>query len=109
MIGFDAPERSNRRWTGVPENGQWTQVKTRVWINGKEVKNPKVYKLAGQRTERNKVWGFENPLDIEEVWWMLDPTLLSLKKGKNTIVIEQPYPEEHLDWSISFTPLFKHK
>lgn len=109
MIGFDAPERSNRRWTGVPQNGQWTQVNTRVWINGKEVSNPKVYKLAGQRAERRKIWGFENPLDLEEIWWMLDPTELTLKKGRNTIVIEQPYPEEHLDWSIGFTPLFKHK
>lgn len=109
MIGFDAPERSNRRWTGVPQNGQWSQAGTKVWINGKEVRNPRVYKLAGQRTEPRKIWGFENPLDLEEVWWMLGPTELNLKKGENTIIIEQPYPGYHLDWSIGFTPLFKHK
>ena len=109
MIGFDAPERSNRRWTGVPENGKWSQAGTRVWINGQEVNNPKVYKLAGQRALAAKVWGFSDPLDLEEVWWMLDPTELTLKKGKNTIVVEQPYPGYHLDWAIHFTPLFSHK
>ena len=109
MIGFDAPERSNRRWTGVPKNGLWSNAGTRIWINGKEVSNPRTYKLAGQRVQPNKIWGFNDPLDLEEVWWMLDPTELQLKKGKNTIIIEQPYSGEHLDWSISFIPLFKHK
>ena len=109
MIGFDAPERSNRRWTGVPANGEWSQAGTKIWINGKETRNPRVYKLAGQRALAAKVWGFNDPLDLEEVWWMLDPTQLPLKKGKNTIVIEQPYPGYHLDWSIGFMPLFKHK
>ena len=109
MIGFDAPERSNRRWTGVPQNGQWSQAGTRIWVNGREIHNPRSYKLAGQRTCKRPFWNFDQPLDLEEIWWMLGKTDIALKKGDNTIVIEQPYVGEHQDWSISFMPLFKHK
>jgi hypothetical protein len=34
---------------------------------------------------------------------------LHLKKGENTIVIEQPYAGEHHSWGVSFIPLFEHK
>lgn len=108
MIGFDAPARSNRRWTGVPKNGEWSQAGTRIWINGEEVRNPRVYKNAGQFNHPGNAWNFENPLRQEEVWWVLPPTELKLKKGQNTIIIEQPYIGEHQSWGISFIPLFKH-
>ena len=108
MIGFDAPARSNRRWTGVPKNGEWSQTGTRIWINGKEVRNPRVYRNAGKFQHPGNAWNFEAPLDKEEIWWSLDPTELELKKGENTIIIEQPYVGEHQSWGISFIPLFKH-
>ena len=108
MIGFDAPARSNRRWTGVPKNGDWSQTGTRIWINGKEVRNPRVYRNAGKFSHAGNAWNFEHPLDIEEIWWMLPPTELQLKKGKNTILIEQPYIGDHHSWGISFIPLFQH-
>ena len=108
MIGFDAPARSNRRWTGVPKNGDWSQAGTRIWINGKEVRNPRTYRNAGKFAHPGNAWNFENPLDIEEIWWSLDPTELELKKGENTIIIEQPYIGEHQSWGISFIPLFPH-
>ena len=109
MIGFDAPARSNRRWTGVPNNGDWSQTGTRIWINGQEVKNPRSYKNAGKFKHAGNAWNFEHPLDIEEIWWAMPPTELKLKKGKNTIIIEQPYIGEHQSWGISFIPLFEHK
>ena len=109
MIGFDAPARSNRRWTGVPKNGEWSQTGTRIWINGKEVKNPRTYKHAGKFAHAGNAWNFESPLDPEEIWWVQDPTELQLRKGKNSIVIEQPYIGEHQSWGISLIPLFKHK
>ncbi|MBQ3143655.1 MAG: beta-N-acetylhexosaminidase [Akkermansia sp.] len=107
MIGFDAPARSNRRWTGVPNNGDWSQAGTRIWVNGKEVQNPRRYRLAGQKALKGNQWNFEEPLDPEEVWWVQDETSLPLKKGKNTIVIEQPYIGEHQSWGISLIPLFR--
>lgn len=109
MIGFDAPARSNRRWTGVPKAGEWSQAGTRIWINGTEVRNPRNFKNAGKFKHPGNAWNFENPLDIEEVWWALDPIQLPLKKGENTIIIEQPYVGEHQSWGISFIPLFPYK
>ncbi len=109
MIGFDAPARSNRRWTGVPVNGTWSQTGTRIWINGKEVKNPRRYTLAGQKALQGNQWNFEEPLSPEEIWWVQEATELPLNKGSNTIVIEQPYIGEHQSWGVSFIPLFKQK
>ena len=109
MIGFDAPARSNRRWTGVPNNGDWSQAGTRIWINGKEVRNPRRYSLAGQKALRGNQWNFEEPLSPEEIWWVQDATKLPLNKGNNTIVIEQPYIGEHQSWGVSLIPLFNQK
>ena len=109
MIGFDAPARSNRRWTGVPNAGDWSQTGTRIWINGTEVRNPRVFRNAGKFRHPGNAWNFENPLDIEEIWWALDPVKLPLRKGENTIIIEQPYAGEHHSWGISFIPLFRYE
>lgn len=107
MIGFDAPARSNRRWTGIPKNGEWSQAGTRIWINGKEIRNPRSYRNAGKFSHPGNAWNFESPLDKEEIWWSLSPTELELQKGENKIIIEQPYIGEHQSWGISFIPLFK--
>ena len=109
MIGFDAPARSNRRWTGIPKAGEWSQTGTRIWINGKEVRNPVSFKNAGKFAYGPNAWNFESPLDKEEIWWVQPPTELELKKGANTIIIEQPYTGENQSWGISLIPLFKHK
>lgn len=104
MIGFDAPARSNRRYTGVPKAGQWSGCGTRIFINGKEISNPRTYRLAGQKAHPGNAWNFENPLDREEIWWLLDPVELQLQKGDNTVIIEQPYIGEHQSWGISLIP-----
>ena len=106
MIGFDAPERSNRRYTGLPAKpGDWDVAGSRIWINGKEIKNPRRYKYAGQRASGN-AWQFDNPpLDPEELWWMLEPVEIPLKKGENTVVIEHPLVSPHQAWQFSFIPL----
>ena len=109
MIGFDAPARSSRRWSGVPQNGEWSQCGTRVWVNGREIKNPRRYKLAGQRQSKGDTWTSplnEMPYDDEEIWWAQDPTKLPLKKGANTVVVEIPYVGEFQSWGVSLIPLF---
>ena len=109
MIGFDAPARSSRRWSGVPQNGEWSQCGTRVWVNGREIKNPRHYKLAGQRQSKGDTWTSplnEMPYDDEEIWWAQDPTKLPLKKGANTVVVEIPYVGEFQSWGVSLIPLF---
>ena len=47
------------------------------------------------------------PLDDEEVWWAQDPVKLPLKKGANTIDVEQPYVGEFQSWGVSLIPLFR--
>ncbi len=105
MVGFDAPARSNRRWTGVPAAGEWSQCGTRIWLNGQEVKNPRSYRLAGQRRHPGNAWNFEHPLDVEEIWWMQEPVEFDLREGENHFIIEQPYVGEHQSWGISLIPL----
>lgn len=110
MIGFDAPARSSRRWSGVPKNGEWSQCGCRIWVNGAEIKNPRTYKLAGERQSKGDTWTSplnEMPYDDEEIWWAQDPTKLPLKKGANTVVVEIPYVGEFQSWGVSLIPLFK--
>ena len=105
MVGFDAPARSNRRYTGVPKTGEWSACGTRIWLNGKEIKSPRTYKLAGQNNHPGNAWNFEKPLDPEEIWWVQSPIEIELQKGKNTFIIEQPYIGEHQSWGISLIPV----
>lgn len=107
MMGFDAPARSNRRFSGVPNNGEWSRCGTRIWVNGTEIKNPKKYKLAGERECKGNSWmGAINeiPFDDEEIWWAQEPTKIPLRKGKNTIIIEQPYVGEYQTWGVNLIP-----
>ena len=105
MVGFDAPARSNRRWSGVPQAGEWSQCGTRIWLNGQEVKNPRTYKLAGKCKHPGNAWNFEKPLDPEEIWWIQEPVEFDLKAGDNTFIIEQPYVGEYQSWGVSLIPV----
>ena len=105
MLGFDAPARSNRRYTGVPKNGEWSACGTRIWLNGKEIKSPRTYKLAGKNNHPGNAWNFEKPLSPEEIWWVQEPVEIELQKGTNTFVIEQPYVGEHQSWGVSLIPV----
>lgn len=105
MVGFDAPARSNRRWSGVPKNGTWSQTGTRIWLNGVEILNPRTYRLAGQKHHPGNAWNFETPLDPEEIWWVQEPIEIELRKGENTFVIEQPYVGEFQSWGVSLIPV----
>ena len=110
LIGFDAPARSSRRWSGVAPRGEWSSCGTRIWVNGQELKNPQTYRLAGQGRCVRDTWfalANENPLDDEEVWWAHEPTLLPLRRGANTIVVEQPYIGDFQSWEINLVPLFR--
>ena len=110
MVGFDAPARSTRRCSGVPAAGEWSQCGTRIWVNGKEMKNPQTYKLAGQRRYEKHTWNSpanEIPFDNEEFWWARPPVPFQVKAGENRILIEQPYTGEFQSWGVSFIPVKK--
>ncbi len=108
MLGFDAPTRSNRQYTGVPFPGEWSQCGTRVWVNGTELRNPRSFALAGKNRIPNPTWKTpdnERPIQDEEIWWAQPPTTLRMKPGTNIIIIEQPYAVEFQSWGVSFLPL----
>lgn len=108
MVGFDAPARSSRRCSGAPAAGEWSQCGTRIWLNGEEIRNPRTYRLAGKNRFEQDTWfslANEMPLDDEEIWWAQDPIMLPLRKGENTIVIEQPYIGLFQSWGVSLIPL----
>ena len=110
MVGFDAPARSSRRFSGVAPAGCWSNCGTRIWVNGQEVKNPHTFKLAGQNRFNRDTWfhaANENPFDDEEIWWCHKPVTFPLKKGDNTIIVEQPYIGECQSWEVNIIPL-KH-
>ncbi len=107
FVGFDAPARSVRRWSGIPLPGEWSRCGTKVWVNGREFKNPRRYELAGKNRHERDPWSEEIneiPLVDEEVWWALSPTPFPLQKGENTIIVEQPYIGLFQTWSISIIP-----
>lgn len=107
-LGFDAPARSSRRYSGVAPAGEWSACGTRIWVNGQEIKNPYTSPLAGQRCSKGDTWNSpanEMPLEDDEIWWAKAPTALPLRKGANTIVIEQPYVGEYQSWGVSLLPV----
>lgn len=110
MVGFDAPARSTHRCSGVPAAGEWSQCGTRIWVNGRPIRNPQVYKLAGQRRYERHTWNSpdnEISFENEEFWWARPPTPFRLKPGLNTILIEQPYTGSFQSWGVSFIPVKK--
>ncbi len=110
MIGFDAPSRSTRRASGVPEAGKWSQCGTRIWLNGKEFTNPQTYRLAGKNQFKQHTWtgpANEMPFENEEFWWCREPVAIKLKKGANTLLVEQPFIGDFQSWYISFIPVKK--
>ena len=106
MLGFDAPLRSHQYYTGVPEPGEWSRCDTRIWLNGAEMKNPHASEPSEYR-RKNMARNPEMPLLNAEIWWTHAPTLFPLKRGENTIIIEQPYKERIQSWGVSLIPLAK--
>ena len=107
MIGFDAPTRSNRQYTGIPREGEWSQCGTRIWVNGVEIRNSRHYANAGGNRIAKPTWHTaedEHPIQDEDIWWAQSPTPVHLKKGVNSIVVEQPYTDVFQSWEISFIP-----
>ena len=104
MLGFDTPARSNRQYTGVPFPGEWSQCATRIWVNGHAFPNARHYELAGRNRISYATWHTEDnerPLCDEEIWWTLPATMIPLRQGPNTLIIEQPYTDSFQSWQIS--------
>lgn len=109
FVGFDAPSRSSRRCSGIPDNGQWSNAGTRIWVNGKEVCGP-TWQEPKSKEFKKDTWhdvANEIPYTDEEFWWMRKPVSFSLKSGENSILVEHPYAAHHQHWGIALLPVIK--
>ena len=107
FIGFDAPARSDRRCSGIPARGTWSNFNTKIWINGKSLEPPQ-WKEPGKYSYPNHTWfqpANEIPFSDEEFWWTRPPTAIPVKKGKNILLIENPYLLPYQNWAITFLPV----
>lgn len=107
-IGFETPLRANRVYTGIAEDGSWDINGGNIWVNGEELASPK-WGNPGWKPSKQKGWGApkdqETPWTKEELYWTRKPTILHLKKGKNTIIIKIPSTSDYQNWMFTFIPL----
>lgn len=109
IIGFDAPSRSSRKCSGIPQNGQWSNFGAKLWINGKETAGP-TWDNPGKNFHKQDTWfapANEIPYTDEEFWWTRAPIELDMKKGINTIVVEIPYEGAYQSWGVCLIPVKK--
>lgn len=79
-IGFNNLSRSMS--TDSPNAGTWNNLKSQVWVNN-ELVSPPLWKHPNQKGN------LEIPL-IDEGYEFREPTLISLKKGWNTVKVKLP-------------------
>lgn len=109
IVGFDAPSRSSRKCSGIPQNGQWSNFGAKVWVNGKETTGPS-WENPGGNINQKDTWlspANEIPYTDEEFWWTRKPVELELRKGHNTLLIEIPYEGTYQSWGTTLIPVKK--
>lgn len=106
IVGFDSPARSSRKYSGIPQKGQWSVEGTKIYLNGKEIPGP-AWKDAGKHFSKDDTWFSplnEIPFTDEEIWWALPPVKFPLKKGINRFVVELPYAGAYQSWGVNLIP-----
>ncbi len=101
-IGFNDLSRSYT--SDSPRRGTWDDRGSRVWVNGGEVSPPE-WKQAGQKGD------LEVPL-IDEGYTYRPPTMISLQKGWNEVLIKAPVGDfkgkdwaNPVKWMFTFAPV----
>ena len=79
-----------------------------IWLNG-QVLEPPIWEKAGWKPSKQKGWGAKEDQEIpwtkEELYWTREPSIVHLKKGKNTIIIKVPSGSDYQNWMFTFIPL----
>ena len=84
--GFDSPARSNRISDGIPPQGEWPNGGV-LKVNGRQIPPPQ-WREPSQYGFRFNTWARpeeELPYTDEQLYWMLEPLPIALKKGQNTV------------------------
>ncbi len=100
-IGFDNLSRSYA--SDSPASGTWDNRQSKLWVNGTLIEPP-IWKQAGQKGE------LEIPL-IDEGYSFREPTMITLKKGWNNVLIKLPVAsfkgadwQNPVKWMFTFIP-----
>lgn len=108
LIGFETPLRANRTYTGIPNKGYWDANGGAIWVNGEVLQSP-VWKKPGWKPSKKSGWGSKEDQEIpwtnEELYWTRKPTVINLKKGKNSIIVRVPSSTDYQNWMFTFIPL----
>ena len=86
LAGFDSPARSNRLSGGIPAQGEWPNFGY-VSVNGEAVAPPEWQEPESYGFHFN-TWARpqeELPYTDEQLYWMLEPSEVALRKGENLI------------------------
>lgn len=97
-IGFNGPSRSNRRGNPNPQQGEWTLVGSKVWINDGAVPPP-VWKQPGAVADP-----VETPL-VDEDYFYRKPVSVALQAGWNKVLIKAPKAEKTWTWALTCVPV----
>jgi hexosaminidase len=98
-IGFNGPSRSNRRQQPNPQQGEWSTVGSKVWVNDQAVAPP-VWKQPGRVADL-----VETPL-VDEDYFYRPPTLVALRAGWNKILIKAPKGDKTWNWQFTCVPVW---
>jgi hypothetical protein len=98
-IGFHDWSRSGGRRGGpFPEQGQWHTTNPKVWVNGKIVEPP-LWKNPGLEVKSEEI-----PFTDENYFFRV-PTIISLRKGWNEVLLKVPQAGTSWKWMFTFVPV----
>ncbi len=99
-IGFSAWSRSAgfKRGGKTPKQGEWSSVKSEVWLNGKAIPPP-----AWSRPDFGG--SHEETPYTDEDYHYRPATAIQLKKGWNTVLLRVPHHKNKWKWVFTFIPV----
>lgn len=106
-VGFETAPRSSRISDGIGYQGQW-EAQGRLFVNGSEVFPSEPWQQPGQYRYFHQTWHQapnELPYTDEQFFWMRTPAKVSLKAGRNEILMYCPRVFPNESWTAAFVPV----
>jgi hypothetical protein len=98
-IGFNSYSRSaGRRGGPNPDQGQWTNTGSNLWVNGTVIAPP-IWKYPKMRAGSEEI-----PL-VDEDYFFRPPTQVPLQQGWNLIFIKAPRNNPAWKWEFTCVPV----
>lgn len=106
-VGFETAPRSSRISDGIGYQGQW-ESQGRLFVNGNEVFPPGPWQQPDHYRYFHQTWHQapnELPYTDEQFFWMRTPAKVSLKAGRNEILMYCPRVFPNESWTAAFVPV----